>query len=282
MVPYLDIGTLRIGTHDLFTTIALLVGFVIYYRDLRARGLLESRIFFISLGALVGGAIGARTVLAWEHLDWYGPALANHSLTWVIENSGKSIIGAIVGAWVAMAMAKRALGYRRSTGDAYAFALPVGMVIGRVGCFLSELPLGKPTDLPWGVSVDPAAASAFAYCPGCELPMHPTMLYEIAFYLVAIGILFGLRRRIVVRGDLVRVFLLAAGLFRFLVEFIRTSPPQAFGLTAPQLVLIPLLALLVAHFVRQVRRGAYSMPAAPLALTTGSVLAGSAAPARRR
>ena len=77
-------------------------------------------------------------------------------------------------------LAKRAFGYTRSTGDCYLLAIPVATVIGRIGCFLSELPLGTPTDLPWGISVSPAAAAAFARCPGCDVPMHPSMLYEIA------------------------------------------------------------------------------------------------------
>ena len=65
-------------------------------------------------------------------------------------------------------------------------AIPIATAIGRIGCFLSELPLGHADDLPWGITVGPAAAAAFARCPGCDVPMHPSMLYEIAFNLVAI------------------------------------------------------------------------------------------------
>jgi prolipoprotein diacylglyceryltransferase len=259
----MEIGGIRVATHDVFTVLALLVGFTLYYRDLKHRQLLEPRIILISLAALVGGAIGARLLLAWEHLDYYREYLGTQPLTWVVENSGKSIIGAVVGAWIAIKIAKHALGYRRSTGDSYAFALPLGMAIGRIGCYLSELPLGKPTSLPWGVSVDPSAAAAFPYCPGCELPMHPTMLYEIAFNLVAVVLLWRFRHRVVVQGDLIRSYLLAAAIFRFLVEFIRTSPPQVFGLTAPQLILIPVIAYLTLHFVTEYRRGVYRLPPAP-------------------
>lgn len=264
MLPVLfRLGPVAIGTHDFFSVLALVVGFAIYYLELRRRRLLEPRIVLISLLALVGGTIGARTLLAWEHLDYYGQALAQYPITWVIENSGKSIIGAVVGAYVTVLLAKRALAYRRSTGDCYAFALPIGVAIGRIGCFLSELPLGTPTALPWGIRVSPEAAAAFPYCPGCDLPMHPTMLYEIAFNLLAVGVLLAIRRRVVVQGDLLKVYLVGAGTFRFLVESIRTSPPQLLGLTAPQLVLIPLLLLLVLHFARQYRRGVYRVPLPP-------------------
>jgi hypothetical protein len=52
-------------------------------------------------------------------------------------------------------------------------------------------------------------------------------------------------------------------LFRFSVEFIRTSPRQALDLTAPQWVLLPMLGLLVVHFVRQARRSAWRVPLPP-------------------
>src|SRR4029079_6902439 len=106
------------------------------------------------------------------------------------------MLGPLAGVYLAIVLAKRGFGYRRSTGDAYALAIPVATAIGRVGCFLSELPLGTPTTLPWGVRVDPAVAAAFADCPGCDQPMHPTMLYEILFNIVAAVVLWRWRRRV--------------------------------------------------------------------------------------
>jgi phosphatidylglycerol:prolipoprotein diacylglycerol transferase len=271
MFPVLgSIGPITLYTHDVFTTLALLVGLGLYYRELHRRRMLGSAIVWISLAAIVGGAIGARAITAWEHLEYYG-ALDGVPLTWAIEHSGKSIIGGIAGAYLAIALSKRALGYRRSTGDCYALALPVATVIGRVGCFLSELPLGTPTRLPWGITVNPAAAAAFPVCPGCGGPMHPSMVYEVAFNLVAVVAIVRFRRHVIVQGDLVKLYLLAAGVFRFLVEFVRGNEPQALGLSGPQLVLIPLVALLALHFVRQLRRGVYRMPVPTPPLTRGSV-----------
>jgi prolipoprotein diacylglyceryltransferase len=135
------------------------------------------------------------------------------------------------------------------------------MAIGRVGCFLSELPLGTPTTLPWGVTVPPAAAAQFTVCPGCEGPMRPSMIYEILFHLLAFALILRFRHRVLVQGDTLKIYLLAAAVFRFLVEFVRGNPPQIAGLSGPQVVLIPLTALLVWHFVRGWRRGVYRMPA---------------------
>jgi len=257
-----QVGPVTILTHDAFTVLALIVGLSLYYRELARRGWLETRIVWISLAAVVAGAVGARTITAWEHVEYY-TALEGVPLSRAIENSGKSLIGALAGGYLGTVLAKRAFGYTRSTGDCYVLAIAVATAVGRVGCFLSELPLGTPTTLPWGVSVSAEAAAAFARCPGCELPMHPSMLYEIAFNLVAVALIVRYRDRVPVVGDTLKLYLLAAGVFRFLVEFVRGNEPQALGLTGPQWVLIPLLALLVAHFARQWRREAWRVPVPP-------------------
>lgn len=255
-------GGFTLYTHDVFSVLAIGVGFAIYYAELRRRGWLDATIVWISLAALLGAAVGARLITSWERPDTYA-AFTALPLTVAIERSGKSIIGAIAGGYVAILLAKRAFGYRRSTGDAYALAIPIATAIGRIGCFLSELPLGTPTSLPWGISVSPAAATAFPACPGCDLPMHPTMLYEIAFNVAAAFVIWRFRDRVPAPGDTLKLYLLGAGIFRFFVEFLRTSPKQALDLTAPQWVLIPMLGLLILHFARQRARGAWRIPLPP-------------------
>jgi prolipoprotein diacylglyceryltransferase len=267
MIPILwQTGPFVVQTHDAFSVLAVIVGLGIYYRSLSRAGLLEERIVLASLAVLVGGVIGARLITAWEHPSYYAESIAfGAPIGWIIEHSGKSVLGAMAGGYLAGILAKRALRYRGSTADHYALALPVAMAIGRIGCFLSELPLGTPTDLPWGIAASPEAAAAFARCPACTVPMHPSMLYEVLFNAVAAIAIIRLRGRVVVRGDLLRVYLLAAFAFRFLVEFVRSNEIQAFGLTGPQLVVLPLIALLVASFVRQRLRGAMRVPPAPAA-----------------
>jgi phosphatidylglycerol:prolipoprotein diacylglycerol transferase len=244
-------GDFTLYTHDVFSVVAILVGLGIYYVELRRRGWLEPRIVWISMAAVLGAGVGMRLATAWERPDWW-VTYAALPLSQALEVSGKSIIGAIAGGYLAIAVSKRALGYHRSTGDAYALAIPVATVIGRIGCFLSELPLGTPTTLPWGISV------------AGSVPMHPTMLYEIGFNLIAAVLVWRYRRRVPVPGDALKLYLLAAGIFRFLVEFLRTSPRQALDLTAPQWILMPLVALLCIHFIRQIQRRAWRIPAAPM------------------
>lgn len=263
MLPVLArVGPITIGTHDLFSVLGIAVGFAIYYRELGRRGWLDVRIVWISLAALFGAMVGARLVTIWERPEVIA-AFATMPLTEAIERSGKSIIGAVAGGYLAIVLAKRAFGYRRSTGDSYALAIPIGTAIGRIGCFLTELPLGTPTQMPWGVTVSPSAAVLVPDCPGCLGPMHPTMVYEIVFNLLAAALIWRFRRLVPVPGDTLKLYLVGAVVFRFLVEYLRTSPPQALGLTAPQWVLIPMLALLFIHFIREAARGAWRVPQPP-------------------
>ncbi|MDQ3855259.1 MAG: prolipoprotein diacylglyceryl transferase, partial [Chloroflexota bacterium] len=254
-------GPVTLYTHDCFTALGLLSGLLIYYWELRRRRMLGFPIFVISVMAILGGGVGARLITAWEHLPYYSSS-AGAPLTYLISHSGKSIIGGVAGGYLAIVLTKRAFGYSRSTGDCYVAAIPVAMIIGRVGCYLSELPLGRPTGLPWGVSASPEAAAQFASCPGCTGKMHPSMVYEILFHALALVAILRYRHRVPVQGDALKLYLLSAAVFRFLVEFVRANPPQLWGLTGPQLVLMPLAALLAYHFIRQLRGGVYHLPPA--------------------
>ena len=260
MLPTIALGGVQVGTHELFTLVALAFGLTIYYVELRRRGMLDGTIVWVSLAVIVGGAVGARLMLSWEHLDELR-SLDGLPLLTAIERSGKSLLGAIAGGYVAGLAAKRALGYHESTGDCYALALALAVAIGRIGCYLSELPLGTPTDLPWGVRVAPEAAAAFSSCPGCDLPMHPVMLYEVGFNLLAAVLIIMLARRIPVRGDLLKAYLLAAFSFRFVTEWLRAEQTVVLGLTGPQLVLIPMLAAVLWHFAGEWRAGTWHVPA---------------------
>jgi prolipoprotein diacylglyceryltransferase len=268
MIPVVaELEGFRLYTHDLFSVLAVLVGLALYYRQLRRHGILDERIVPISLAAMIGGALGAGLITSWEVVDEV--TAAGLPLTYVLTHGPRSIIGGLAGGYLAIVLSKRALGYSRSTGDHYAAAIALALAIGRVGCFLSELPLGTPTDLPWGIRIAPDAAAAFPRCPGCDGPMHPSMLYEIGFNLGAFALVASRGPLLPVQGDTLKAYLLVYGIFRFGVEFVRGNEVQALGLTGPQLVLIPLIALLLAHFARQLRRGVYRVPRPEPLLVTG-------------
>ena len=268
MAPELaQVGPVTLFTHDVFTILGMLAGLALYYRALRRDRVLDTRIVLISVAALAGGALGARLITSWEIIDEV--SAANLPLTYVITHGPRSIIGGLAGGYLAIVLSKRALGYTLSTGDYYAAAIPLALAVGRIGCFLSELPLGTPTDLPWGMTVSHEAAASFARCPGCNGPMHPSMLYEIGFQAAAFGLIFVRGPMLPIRGDTLKAYLLSYGVFRFGVEFVRGNEVQAWGLTGPQIVLLPLVGLLVIHFIRRLQSGAYRLPIPEPAIAHG-------------
>ncbi len=209
-----------VAIHTLVEVSAYFVGvrlFVWQRRQLALPALADrDQSLMLAVAAVVGAALGAklgywiedpRNAFA-DFPDW------RHLL------EGKTIVGALLGGLVGVEAAKRALGVRESSGDAFALPLLVGIAIGRVGCFLAGLDdhtYGDPTSLPWGVDF------------GDGVPRHPTQLYEIAF-LFALLLLLALVRDARARpGDCFRVFMIAYLAFRLIIDFIKPMPMVYFG-----------------------------------------------------
>ena len=154
-------------------------------------------------------------------------------------------------------MSKRLTGYRARTGDLFAPAVAIGMAIGRLGCFFTELP-GSPNPLGFGPVLDQATAARLGGQQG--MPLHPSFLYEIAFHAVAFVILWRvLRHRLQAPGETLVIYLAAYGVFRFLVEFTRGEEVAWGGLDRSQLFLAVTVPLLLARVAWQWRRGAYAL-----------------------
>jgi len=126
--------------------------------------------------ALVAGAIpGAWIAGSLTSLRFATPALSH------------SVVGALVGAIVAVEVYKRLRGVAGSTGGVFVGSFSLGVVIGRLGCFFAGLPdgtYGAPTRLPWAVDL------------GDGVGRHPVQLYESGSMALFLAIyLLGLQRR---------------------------------------------------------------------------------------
>lgn len=259
MLPYLfQIGSWRVPTHSFFVLLGVAVATAIFLYEARRRQMLEERLFGIIAGTLFCGAVGAKL----STLGIYVSLADEPSLLGMLVNGGKSILGGLAGAYVGALLFKWVLGYRERTGDLFAPAVALGMAVGRFGCLLTEQ-IGTPTNLPWGITLSASLAARIPNCPLCApgMRLHPSFAYEIIFHAVMFGLIWWwLRPRIVVKGELLKIYLLAYALFRFAVEFVRGNEVVWQGLTRSQLFLIPSTLLLVWYFVRQQRRGIYRLP----------------------
>jgi prolipoprotein diacylglyceryltransferase len=225
------LGPLQLHPHWVFETLAYLVGARLY-ATLKASTSdpiePEARWWVVAAGFL-GAALGSKLVVLADH-----PALTlQHIFEPLALLDGKSVVGALVGAWLAVELIKRRIGVTRATGDLFAIPLIVGIAVGRIGCFLTGLSdntHGLPASLPWAIDF------------GDGIPRHPAQLYEITFLLlVLLPTLLWLTRRWHREGDLFRVFMVGYLGFRLSLEFLKPGDPIG-GLTAIQWVCLASLA----------------------------------------
>lgn len=239
-------------SHETFVALGFLVGFGVFLLECRRRHAWDDRLIPVIAGIVVGGALGARLGGLADAAFQDGPA----ALLWAWNEVGRSILGGLAGAYVGALVGKRISRYPHRTGDLFAPAVAAGLAVGRIGCFLSEAP-GRPTSLPWSISVDPSVP--IPDCAGCVagVGMHPSFLYEIAFLLVAFAALVWARRRVHGPGELFVLFICAYAAFRFGVEFTRANPPVLWGLTGSQLFILVTSPLLIARLLQSVRLGTF-------------------------
>ncbi|WP_043485069.1 prolipoprotein diacylglyceryl transferase [Arthrobacter sp. SPG23] len=219
--------------HGVLTGLGIVAALMFYAYEKRRRGLSDPRLWPIAGFAVAFGAIGSR-VLTWDIsrqvslADWWG-------------NGDRSILAGLVGAWFGVHLGKRLTGYRESTGDLLAPAVALAMVLGRVGCLLTELP-GTPTGGDWGIVLTPAQAALIGGTPGAGL--HPSFAYEIVFHAAAFAVMWRFRDRLAHPGDLFICYVTAYALFRFGVEFVRGNEVIWLGMSRPQWFLLAVLPLL--------------------------------------
>ena len=180
--------------------------------------------------------IGAK--LPFALTDWEG---LRSGAAWFAH--GKTILCGIVGGYFGVEYAKWSMGVTVKTGDTFAVPVAVGVAIGRIGCFFGGCCYGQPTSLPWGV--------VFSHVDSQH--RHPTQLYEFVFHICMAGLLFQLQRAGQLRGQLVKLYILAYLAYRFVTEFIRPEQRLEIGLTMYQLAALALAPIFVWLWIRDAR-----------------------------
>jgi phosphatidylglycerol:prolipoprotein diacylglycerol transferase len=201
----------------------ILIGAVFWYR--RSKG--QSDLLLIYLGALVGGFVGAKIayLLAEGWLEWQQPD------RWLRWATGKSVLGGLLGAYAGVELTKHLTGHKQSTGDAFAVIVPIGILLGRVGCYLNGCCLGKPT------------AGVFAARDVSGITRWPAPFVEGAFQIVMLIMILLLQRRGLLRDRLFFLYLTTYGLFRFFHEFLRDTPKIVVGVSGYQIIALFMAAL---------------------------------------
>lgn len=228
----LDLGTAGEPAHIVLELASYALAARLYLVRRRRFGdpLAETTRWTVVAAAALGAALGSK-VLSW----FVEPAeLARHAtdLVWLAHQ--KTIVGALLGGWLAVELAKRVSGIRARTGDLFAVPLCAGIALGRIGCFLAgpaDRTHGVETALPWGVD------------HGDGVARHPVALYE-ALCVLALGLVLDrLERRPHAQGALFRLFLASYLALRVALDALKPVP-RFLGLGTLQWACLVALAVL--------------------------------------
>ncbi|KAA9327560.1 diacylglyceryl transferase [Hymenobacter busanensis] len=221
----LSLGPLTLPVHLLFEVLAYSLGYRLYthLRQHAADRISTEHRLWIFVGAAAGALLGSRLLGLLEHPH----ELLHPPGGWLYYFTNKTIVGGLLGGLIGVELTKNRLGVTASSGDLMVYPLILGMVLGRIGCFLSGLDdgtFGTATALPWAIDF------------GDGVPRHPTNLYEIGFWLLLVAALWLTeRRRPLPDGWRFRLLMVAYLLFRLWAESIKPTPPlPGLGLTAIQ------------------------------------------------
>lgn len=235
---------LPIPTFGLFVGIAFFTGMWLATKETR-RLLPGIDPEFMNTACILGflsGLVGARLF----HLLEYPRDFLEHPAAMLFSRAGFTIFGGlIVGSLVAAWYARRKQVPIPTMLDAAAPGLMLAYAIGRIGCQVSgdgdwgiAVTSPAPAWIPdwlWAQTYDGNIAGAIIEPPG----VYPTPIYETLMSTLAFVILWQLRKRVHAPGWLFGVYLLLAGIERFLVELIRVNSKYViFGFEVTQAQLI--------------------------------------------
>ena len=213
MIPYIQfttipLGPLTIQVWGLFVAMGILAGGWAAARMARHRGQDEKLVWDLSVWVIVGAFVMARVLFV-----VYEPAVFSKDPLefFRIWHGGFSIMGGFLGAMIAGVWFLRR---RHVDVHAYAdtaiFGLPLGIFIGRIGCFLIHDHPGTLTNFALGVK----------YPDGVR---HDHGLYDSLNGLVLFLLFLWLAHKKVKTGTYIVVFLIWYGSVRFFLDFLRAT-----------------------------------------------------------
>jgi len=215
-----EIGAFKLRWYSMLVAAGFLVGAYVAVTEAKRRGDDHNHVYNILLLALPLALIGARAyhvVDLWDEI--YRDDLGRIIL---INEGGIGIYGAIAGSILAVFIYTRwqKLPLLRWL-DIGAPGLIVGQAIGRWGNFFNEELYGRPTDLPWAISI-PLNKRIPGFAGFSDF--HPLFLYESLLNIMAFGAMMFVGRRFGDRlksGDIVLMYGLSYGAIRLGLENLR-------------------------------------------------------------
>ncbi len=217
----IGIGPLQLRVYGLAIAVGVVTAVTIAQRRWARRGGDPADISGLATGAVLAGLAGARLYHVLTDLDAYR---GRWLLVFAVWEGGLGIPGGLLagvlgGVWLAR---RRGLPAARLL-DVVAPAIPVAQATGRLGNWFNQELFGRPTGLPWGLSIDPEHRPA-GYATVATY--HPTFLYEALWNLALAAALVAYERRRPGQppGRLFALYVAGYATGRLWVEALRIDP----------------------------------------------------------
>jgi len=240
----LSIGVFKIYWYGLFIVIGILLGMMTGVKLAEKYRISKDFLIDSVFYAVIAGIIGARIYHVLLELPYY----SNNPLAiFKIWEGGLAIHGALIAGIAAILLfAKKRKNDPWVIFALYAPAMALGQAIGRWGNYFNQELYGRPTNLPWGIPIEPVNRQLSHYTAEY---FHPAFLYESLGNLLIFILLLLWHRQIIKNKEtanpkiIVFAYLIMYSFLRFFTEFIRIDPtPEFFGLRVPQIASLFIIA----------------------------------------
>jgi len=218
-------------------------------------GIIGARLYHV-FSEPVGGAVG------WSYYREHPIEIL------YIWQGGLGIYGAIIGGALGLTLYSWQAKLRPLQWLDYgAPGLALGQAIGRWGNFINQELYGPPTDLPWGLIIEPQHRIApynnlDLYPP--DTLFHPTFLYESLWNLLVFIVLALIAHRLkdrLLEGDILLGYIIGYPLGRFFIEYLRPDAWMLGPIAAAQLfAIICVVGAAAVLIVRHVSAGRGKQP----------------------
>lgn len=239
--------------------LAFLVGQAVAQHELARRGHDPEPVSDMVFAAVIGGLLGAKLyyVIVLGHWDA------------MFERGGFVYWGGLIGGTLAVmaVVAKKRFGTWRML-DVGGIACAAAYAVGRTGCWAVGDDYGRPwkgflaVAFPDGAPPSTAGVMAHEFglmvpdgvSPNAVLSVYPTQLYEVVLGFIMFLVLWRMRDHKHAQGWLFGVYMVFAGLERFVIEFFRAKDDRLLvGLTYAQGIALVFVALGVVVMIARSR-----------------------------
>ncbi|GAA4271086.1 prolipoprotein diacylglyceryl transferase family protein [Aquimarina gracilis] len=217
----------KLNIHLILEYAAFFVGFryYIHLKKYTQDPITNNNRLSIIVGAVFGAFLGSRVVAFLEN-----PIFSYKAEYFLLILNAKTIMGGLFGGLFGVEATKKLINETKSSGDLFTFPIILGIIVGRIGCFLAGV-----NEFTYGIET----TSFLGMDLGDGIMRYPIALFEVVFLMILWVFLKHIqKKKILKNGLLFQYFMISYFSFRFIIEFLKPNTFLIFGLSSIQYLCI--------------------------------------------